>query len=198
MTLCGVFDRPKTVALRWAKNGEVTEWNRDRRGELRRSRHAMPPEAAGMAGALFLYRDHVHVVAGRYQASALHRQGDGVAPARAARRAVGGGLRKRVAAICNASICWRPGRRHCSSSRCWCTVPRAPGIATFQAAVAAHTCITEYVVRWVPERGSETARDQLHRNEETVIMAPYRAAIVYPGGCCGIPPALRKRRTGPL
>ena len=81
----------------------------------------------------------------------------------------------------NASICWRPGRRHCSSARCWCTVPRAPGIATFQAAVAAHTCTTEYVVRWVPERGSETARDQLHRSEETVIMAPYRAAIVYPG-----------------
>ncbi len=25
--LCAVFDRPKTVALRWAKNGEVTEWN---------------------------------------------------------------------------------------------------------------------------------------------------------------------------
>ncbi|MDE0027024.1 MAG: hypothetical protein OXP69_21640 [Spirochaetaceae bacterium] len=25
--LCAVFDRPKTVALKWAKNGEVTEWN---------------------------------------------------------------------------------------------------------------------------------------------------------------------------
>jgi transposase len=25
--LCAVFDRPKTVALRWKKNGEVTEWN---------------------------------------------------------------------------------------------------------------------------------------------------------------------------
>ena len=30
--------------------------------------YAMPPEAAGMAGTLFLYRDHVHIVAGRYQA----------------------------------------------------------------------------------------------------------------------------------
>ena len=27
VTLCAVFDRPKTVALKWAKNGEVTEWN---------------------------------------------------------------------------------------------------------------------------------------------------------------------------
>jgi hypothetical protein len=25
--LCAVFDRPKTVALRWGKDGEVTEWN---------------------------------------------------------------------------------------------------------------------------------------------------------------------------
>jgi transposase len=25
--LCAVFDRPKTVALRWAENGAVTEWN---------------------------------------------------------------------------------------------------------------------------------------------------------------------------
>jgi len=25
--LCAVFDRPKTVALQWKKNGEVTEWN---------------------------------------------------------------------------------------------------------------------------------------------------------------------------
>ena len=25
--LCCVFDRPKTMALRWAKNGEVTEWD---------------------------------------------------------------------------------------------------------------------------------------------------------------------------
>lgn len=25
--LCAVFDRPKTVALKWKKNGEVTEWN---------------------------------------------------------------------------------------------------------------------------------------------------------------------------
>ena len=25
--LCAVFDRPKTVALSWKKNGEVTEWN---------------------------------------------------------------------------------------------------------------------------------------------------------------------------
>ena len=24
---CAVFDRPKTVALKWKKNGEVTEWN---------------------------------------------------------------------------------------------------------------------------------------------------------------------------
>ena len=27
MPLCAVFDRPKTVALRWKKNGEVEEWN---------------------------------------------------------------------------------------------------------------------------------------------------------------------------
>src|SRR6266852_763096 len=25
--LCAVFDRPKTVALKWKRNGEVTEWN---------------------------------------------------------------------------------------------------------------------------------------------------------------------------
>jgi len=25
--LCAVFDRPKTVALKWKKNGEITEWN---------------------------------------------------------------------------------------------------------------------------------------------------------------------------
>ena len=25
--LCAVFDRPRTVALKWKKNGEVTEWN---------------------------------------------------------------------------------------------------------------------------------------------------------------------------
>jgi hypothetical protein len=25
--LCAVFDRPKTVALHWGKDGEVTEWN---------------------------------------------------------------------------------------------------------------------------------------------------------------------------
>ena len=24
---CAVFDRPKTVDLKWAKNGEVTDWN---------------------------------------------------------------------------------------------------------------------------------------------------------------------------
>ena len=70
-----------------------------------------------MAGTLFLYggplvvrhrpaafagqrrlldRDHVHIVAGRYQAqqSTLHRQGDRVASARASCRGVGGGLRQ--------------------------------------------------------------------------------------------------------
>ena len=171
--LCAVFDRPKTVVLRWAKNGEVTEWNpifayaamelgftaevcwprranqkgsienlvgwvkgsffkqrrfhdradlqaqlqqwlqevncqrpnratseipeQRRQQELPRLRplrvaperlalripiqvgvtaevsydgrgYAMPPEAAGMAGTLYLYRDTVHIVAGRYQA----------------------------------------------------------------------------------------------------------------------------------
>ena len=25
--LCAVFDRPKTVALTWKRNGEITEWN---------------------------------------------------------------------------------------------------------------------------------------------------------------------------
>ena len=148
VTLCAVFDRPKTVALKWAKNGapqperldresgglgeglvlqaapvpcredlqpqlcqwlqevnherpsrataEVPELRRqqelprlrplrvsperagaahadsgvsDRRGELRRSqlRHA-PRRLPSMAGTLYLYRDHVHIVAGRYQA----------------------------------------------------------------------------------------------------------------------------------
>ena len=120
--LCAVFDRPKTVALGWAKNGEVTEWNpaqlqqwlqevncqrpnratseipeQRRQQELPRLRplrvaperlalripiqvgvtaevsydgrgYAMPPEAAGMAGTLYLYRDTVHISAGRYQA----------------------------------------------------------------------------------------------------------------------------------
>ena len=171
--LCAVFDRPKTVALKWAKNGEVTEWNptfayaalelgftaevcwprranqkgsienlvgwvkgsffkqrrfhdyedlhtqlrqwldevnnerpsratgeipqQRRQQELSRLRplrvspdrlalripiqvsvtaevsydgrsYAMPPEAASMAGTLYLYQDHVHIVAGRFQA----------------------------------------------------------------------------------------------------------------------------------
>ena len=30
--------------------------------------YAMPPEAASMAGTLYLYQDHVHIVAGRFQA----------------------------------------------------------------------------------------------------------------------------------
>ena len=153
--LCAVFDRPKTVALKWDDRGEVTEWNpvfayaalelgftaevcwgsffkqrrfhdRDdlveqlrewlhetnhqrlnratgevpeqrRQQELERLRplrtpperlalripiqvdvtgevshdglrYSMPPQAAGMAGTLYLYRDVVHIVAGRYEA----------------------------------------------------------------------------------------------------------------------------------
>ena len=31
-------------------------------------RYSMPPQAAGMAGTLYLYRDVVHIVAGRYEA----------------------------------------------------------------------------------------------------------------------------------
>lgn len=180
--LCAVFDRPKTVALSWKKNGEVTEWNptfayaalevgftaevcwpyqprqkgsveqlvgwvknsffkqrrfRDmadleaqladwqdeanhrlanratgvipavrRQEELPRLRsprvapsdlalrfpvqvgptavvvfdthsYSMPPEAAGLPGTLYLYRDRVRIVAGRHTAEHQRQQGRG-------------------------------------------------------------------------------------------------------------------------
>ena len=54
---------PERLALRIPiQVGVTAEVSYDGRG------YVMPPEAAGMAGTLFLYRDHVHIVAGRYQA----------------------------------------------------------------------------------------------------------------------------------
>src|SRR5207244_1084367 len=88
-----VFDRPKTVALKWRKNGEVTEWNpvfayatlemgvgveRGWRipgyvgttGTVLHDSHAysMPPEAISMPATLYLYGQRVRIVAGRYEA----------------------------------------------------------------------------------------------------------------------------------
>jgi len=37
--------------------------------------YSMPPDAAGLAGTLFLYRDHVRIVAGRFEASHSRRTG---------------------------------------------------------------------------------------------------------------------------
>ena len=271
--LCAVFDRPKTVALKWAKDGEVTEWNpifayaalevgftdevcwprranqkgsieslvgwvkgsffkqrrfhdRDdlqtqlrqwldevnnqrpsratgeipehrRQQELPRLRslrvsperlalripiqvsvtaevsydgrsYAMPPETVGAAGTLFLYRDHVHIVAGRYQAQ--H-------PRFIAKGTVARQPEHRAAQL--AAISGKRGRRYLQREHLLETgaaalpfltelVHRAPhswfrdievlhdllqqhGPKTldraFQAAVAAHTCTIEYVVR---------------------------------------------------
>ena len=54
---------PERLALRIPiQVGVTAEVSYDGRG------YAMPPEAAGMAGTLYLYRDTVHIVAGRYQA----------------------------------------------------------------------------------------------------------------------------------
>ena len=271
--LCAVFDRPKTVALKWAKNGEVTEWNpifayaalelgftaevcwprrpnqkgsienlvgwvkgsffkqrrfHDREDlqtqlcqwlqevnherpsrataevpELRRQQelprlrplrvsperlalripiqvsvtaevsydgrsYAMPPEAASMAGTLYLYRDHVHIVAGRYQAQ--H-------PRYIAKGTVSRQPEHRAAQL--AAVSGKRGRRYLQREHLLETgeaalqflmelVHRDPrgwfrdievlhhllqqhGPKTldraFQAAVGSHTCTTEYVVR---------------------------------------------------
>ncbi len=273
VTLCAVFDRPKTVALKWAKNGEVTEWNpifayaalelgftaevcwprrpnqkgsienlvgwvkgsffkqrrfhdredlqtqlrqwldevnnerpsratgeipqQRRQQELPRLRplrvspdrlalripiqvsvtaevsfdgrsYAMPPEAVGMSGTLFLYRDHVRIVAGRYQAQ--H-------PRYIAKGTVSRQPEHRAAQL--AAISGKRGRRYLQREHLLETgeaalqflmelVHRAPhswfgeveilhdllqqhGPKTldraFQAAVGAHTCTAEYVGR---------------------------------------------------
>ena len=49
--------------------------------------YAMPPEAASMAGTLYLYRDHVHVIAGRYQAEHPRYISKGTVSRQAAHRA---------------------------------------------------------------------------------------------------------------
>jgi len=216
--LCAVFDRPKTVALKWKKNGEITEWNpifayaaleigftaevcwpyqprqkgaveelvkwvkgsffKQRRfqdmddllaqltqwltemnterpsratgiipavrreeerlraprvqpadlalripisvgptAEVLHETHAysMPPDAAGLPGTLYLYRDRVRIVAGRHEA--VHeRQYAHRAPSRLPEH------RARIwppspargpSATSNASICSRPVRRRC-------------------------------------------------------------------------------------
>ena len=271
--LCAVFDRPKTVALRWAKNGEVTEWNpifayaalelgftaevcwprranqkgsvenlvgwvkgsffkqrrfhdreelenqlrqwldevnterpsratgeipeQRRQQELPRLRplrvaperlalripiqvgvtaevsyagrgYAMPPEAAGMAGTLYLYRDHVHLVAGRHQAQHPRYIAKGTVARqpehRAAQLAAVSGKRGRrylqrehLLETGEAALQFLTALVHCAP-RTWCrdvevlhqllqqhgpkTLERA-----FGAAVAAHSCTTEYVVR---------------------------------------------------
>ena len=74
--LCAVFDRPKTVALKWAKNGEVTEWNPTfayAALELGFTAEVCWPRRANQKGSIenlvgCLYQDHVHIVAGRFQA----------------------------------------------------------------------------------------------------------------------------------
>jgi len=167
--LCAVFDRPKTVALKWKKNGEVIEWNpvfayaaleigftaevcwpyqprqkgaveslvgwvkgsffkqrrfydetnterpcratgvipaariEEERSRLRALRvqpaelalripvsvgptaevvhdahsYSMPPEAAGLPGTLYLYRDSVRIVAGRHEVRHERQRGRG-------------------------------------------------------------------------------------------------------------------------
>ena len=54
---------PERLALRIPIQVDVT-------GEVSHDglRYSMPPQAAGMAGTLYLYRDMVHIVAGRYEA----------------------------------------------------------------------------------------------------------------------------------
>src|SRR5258705_436788 len=72
LPLLAVFDRPKTIALSWAKYGTVTEWNPTfgATGYVVHDTHpySMPPDALGLPGTLYLYRDRVRIVAGRYQA----------------------------------------------------------------------------------------------------------------------------------
>ena len=101
-------------------------------GDRRDSRAApaagtAPPAAAGMAGTWYLYQDRVHIVAGRHQAQ--HPRYVEKGPSRAspstAPRTWRGLRQTRPAAICNVSICWSPGRRHCSSSQRWCTAKLA-------------------------------------------------------------------------
>ena len=254
--LCAVFDRPKTVALKWAKNGEVTEWNpifayaalavgftavgwvkgsffkqrrfhdrddlqtqfapvarrgeqpapqpshrrdpgappaagvapparlaresraagpahtdsgvSDRRGTLRRAQLRHAPGGGRRAGTLFLYREHVHIVAGRYQAQS---------PRFIAKGTVARQPEHRAAQL--AAISGKRGRRYLQREHLLDTgaaalpflttlVHRAPHSSfrdvevlhdllqqhgpktldrAFQAAVAAHTCTIEYVVR---------------------------------------------------
>ena len=70
-------------------------------------RHAMPPEATGMAAALYLYRDTVQIVAGRYQAQHPRYLEKGTVSRqpehRAAHLAAISG--QRAAAICSVSMC---------------------------------------------------------------------------------------------
>ena len=154
---------PERLALRIPiQVGVTAEVSYDGRG------YAMPPEAAGMAGTLFLYRDHVHIVAGRYQAQ--H-------PRYIAKGTVARQPEHRAAQL--AAVSGKRGRRYLQREHLLETgeaalqfltalVHRAPrtwyrdvevlhrllqqhGPKTlhraFQAAVAARTCTTEYVVR---------------------------------------------------
>ena len=101
---------PERLALRTDSGGVTAEVSYDGRG------YAMPPEAAGMAGTLYLYRA-VHIVAGRYQAQHPRYVEKGTARASpsTAPRTWRRSRANAAAAICSVSICWRPGRRPCSS-----------------------------------------------------------------------------------
>ena len=64
MSGCGPLRTPpERLALRVPIQVDVT-------GEVSHDglRYSMPPQAAGMAGTLYLYRDVVHIVAGRHEA----------------------------------------------------------------------------------------------------------------------------------
>ena len=142
--------------------GVTAEVSYDGRG------YAMPRKAAGMAGTLFLYRDHVHIVAGRYQAQHPRYIAKGTVSRqpehRAAQLAAVSGKRGRrylqreqlletgEAALQFLTALVHRAPRTCSGTLKSCTtcsssmVPRR-WTRAFQAAVAAHTGTTEYVVR---------------------------------------------------
>ncbi|MDE0027025.1 MAG: hypothetical protein OXP69_21645 [Spirochaetaceae bacterium] len=128
----------------------------------------MPPEAANMAGTLYLYQDHVHIVAGRFQAR--H-------PRYVAKGTISRQPEHRAAQL--AAISGKRGRRYLQREHLLETGEAALQFLTemvhrdphgwfrdaellhellqqhgpktldraFQVAVAAHTCTTEYVVR---------------------------------------------------
>ena len=123
--------------------------------------YAMPPEAVGMSGTLFLYRDHVRIVAGLYQAQ--H-------PRYIAMGTVSHQPEHRAAQL--AAISGKRGRRY---------LQREHLLETGEAALQS---LKESVHRaphsWFRE--VEILHDQLRRSEEAVMMAFCRVAIGIAGG----------------